>query len=81
MVRLQSANSCGQPLDIWCFTATTQWDEYEGIRSAVLEHLNTVIGDFAGLGIYTSSSLTVDLDNPATTQSATSTPSTVSAPH
>lgn len=64
LVRLQQSNPSGIPLDIWCFTATTQFDEYEGIQSEILEHLNAIIGDFAGLGIYSSSSVTVSEDTP-----------------
>lgn len=60
LVRVLESNSDGLPLEIWCFTATTNWDEYEGIQSEVIEHLTTVVGDFGGLAIYTSSSLTVD---------------------
>ncbi len=60
MVRLQQATNSGVPLQIWCFTATTDWDEYEGIQSEVMEHLAAVINDFGGLAIYSSSSLTIE---------------------
>lgn len=60
LVRILEATECGLPLEVWCFTATTNWDEYEGIQSEIIEHLTSVIGDFGGLAIYTSSSLTVD---------------------
>lgn len=59
LVRIMEATNAGVPLQIWCFTATTNWDEYEGIQSAIMEHLASVVGDFGGLGIYSSSSLTV----------------------
>ena len=53
------ATAYGLHLEIYCFTATTDWDKYEAIQSAILEHLSTVCTDF-GLSIYSSSTLTVD---------------------
>ena len=58
LVRLLDASAYGLPLEIYCFTATTNWNEYEGIQSAVLEHITSVVSDF-GLNIYSSSTLTV----------------------
>lgn len=58
LVRLLDPTEQGVPLQMWCFTNTTDWNQYESIRSAVLEHLAAVIGDF-GLSIYSSSSLTL----------------------
>ncbi|MDE6098123.1 MAG: mechanosensitive ion channel family protein [Muribaculaceae bacterium] len=66
MVRLQEPNDSGVPLNIWAFTATTDWDEYEGILSGVLEHIIMSAEEF-GLGIYSSSSLTVTDVPPAHT--------------
>ncbi len=62
LVRLMDATSYGLPLEIYCFTATTDWDKYEAIQSAMLEHLSTACADF-GLGIYSSSTLTVSQED------------------
>lgn len=70
LIRLLEATPNGLPLEVWCFTATTNWDEYEGIQSEIIEHLTGVIGDFGGLGIYTASSVSVD----TTIESSPSTP-------
>ncbi len=59
LVRILEPNANGIPLDIYAFTCTTDWNEFEAIQSSVMEHLATATADF-GLGIYTSSSLTVD---------------------
>lgn len=61
LIRLLDPTDTGLPLQIYCFTATTDWDAYEGIQSAVVEHVVTAAADF-GLGIYTSSSVSIDLD-------------------
>lgn len=72
LVRILEATPNGLPLEIWCFTATTNWNEYEGIQSEVIEHLTGVIDDFGELGIYTASSVTVDTtDKPSHYPSAT----------
>lgn len=60
MVRLMQATNSGVPLQIWCFASSTNWDEYEGIQSEIMEHLAAVINDFGGLAIYSSSSLTIE---------------------
>lgn len=60
LVRLREATDSGIPLQIYCFTATSNWGEYEAIQSALMEHLAAVIGYFGGLAIYSSSSLTVE---------------------
>ena len=49
-------------MEIYCFTANTDWDKYEAIQSAILEHLATACVDF-GLAIYSSSTLTVSQEN------------------
>ena len=70
MIRLQEPNDSGVPLNIWAFTNTTDWDEYEGILSGVLEHVIMSAQEF-GLGIYSSSSLTVTDVPPAHTAAGT----------
>lgn len=61
MVRVMQGTNAGTPLQIWCFTATTNWDQYEGIQSTVMEHLTAAISDFDGLAIYSGTS--VDINN------------------
>lgn len=70
LVRLLDPTNGGLPLEVYCFTATTDWNKYEGIQSAILEHISTVCGDF-GLGIYSSSTLTVSENKTDDTQSET----------
>ena len=45
MVRAMAQNSTGVPVQVWCFTNTTVWPEYEAIQSAVFEQLMLVAGD------------------------------------
>lgn len=63
IVRVMDATPYGLPLEIYCFTSTTDWDRYEAIQSALLEHVTTIMPDFAGLSIYSSSSLSVVTEN------------------
>ena len=51
MVRLMAPTDAGLPLQMWCFTDTTAWPEYEAIQSQIFEHLNAVASDF-GLRVY-----------------------------
>ena len=62
LVRILDPTNGGLPLQVYCFTATTDWNKYEGIQSAIIEHISTVCGHF-GLDIYSSSTLTVSEDN------------------
>ncbi len=41
----------GIPIEIYCFTATTDWGEYESIQADVFDHLLAILGEF-GLKIY-----------------------------
>lgn len=63
LVRLMEGTNAGIPLQIYCFTATSNWGEYEGIQSAILEHLSAVAADFAELKIYSVNMVSVD-DSP-----------------
>ena len=49
MVRQLDAGSTGLPLEIYCFTATTDWLKYEGIQSDIFDHLYSVMPEF---GLY-----------------------------
>lgn len=39
MVRQLAANSRGIPMEIYCFTNTTAWVEYESVQSDIFDHL------------------------------------------
>lgn len=65
LVRQMDATVYGYQLQIWCWAATTDWNAYEAIQSAVMEHVALVVGDF-GLDIYNDGVETVDLQGPVT---------------
>jgi len=46
MVRQLAPTPEGLPLEIYAFTNTTVWAEYEGIQSDIFDHLLAVIGEF-----------------------------------
>ncbi len=46
MVRQLSPTSEGLPLEIYCFTNTTAWTEYEGIQSDIFDHLLAIAPEF-----------------------------------
>lgn len=46
MVRQLSPTTAGLPLEIYCFTATTEWLKYEGIQSDIFDHLYSVMSEF-----------------------------------
>ncbi|MGY3928026.1 mechanosensitive ion channel family protein [Aeromonas simiae] len=46
MVRQLSPTPDGVPLEIYCFTATTAWLEYEAIQADIFDHLLAVIDQF-----------------------------------
>ncbi|MEZ4738493.1 MAG: mechanosensitive ion channel [Flavobacteriales bacterium] len=39
MVRQQAPNEMGLPLELYCFTNTTDWLQYEGIMADIFDHL------------------------------------------
>ncbi len=51
LVRQLDPTSKGVPLEIYCFTNTTVWNEYERIQSDIFDHLIAIIPQF-GLRIY-----------------------------
>lgn len=51
MVRQLQPGPAGLPLEIYCFTATTQWAEYEEIQSDIFDHLYAVLPRF-GLQVF-----------------------------
>lgn len=51
MVRQLSPGAQGLPLEIYCFTNTTVWSEYEAIQSDIFDHLYSIMADF-GLRVF-----------------------------
>lgn len=51
MVRQLASGSQGIPLEVYCFTATVKWVEYEGIQADIFDHLIAVLPEF-GLTLY-----------------------------
>lgn len=46
MVRQLQPTGAGVPLELYCFTATTNWGEYEGIQSDIFDHLLAILPEF-----------------------------------
>ena len=55
MVRQLPAASQGIPLEIYCFTTTTNWGEYEGIQADLFDHFIALAPQF-GLRVFQSPS-------------------------
>ena len=55
LVRTMQPSESGIPLELYCFTATTAWVEYEGIQGDVFDHLIGVMPQF-GLALFQRSS-------------------------
>jgi miniconductance mechanosensitive channel len=51
MVRQLAPGPEGLPLEIYCFTNTTAWTDYEGIQSDIFDHLLAIVPEF-GLRLY-----------------------------
>ncbi|MCC5856191.1 MAG: mechanosensitive ion channel [Idiomarina sp.] len=51
MVRQLSPTPDGLPLEVYAFTNTIAWSEYEGIQSDIFDHLYSIVSEF-GLRIY-----------------------------
>ncbi|MCT8127071.1 mechanosensitive ion channel family protein [Alishewanella sp. BS5-314] len=51
MVRQLAPSADGLPLEIYCFTNTTAWVNYEGIQSDIFDHLLAILPEF-GLQVY-----------------------------
>jgi miniconductance mechanosensitive channel len=51
MVRQLEPTPNGVPLEIYAFTRTTVWAEYEGIQSDIFDHVFSIVGEF-GLAIF-----------------------------
>lgn len=55
LVRTMEPTALGIPLQLYCFTATTAWAEYEDIQGEIIDHLIGVMPLF-GLALYQRSS-------------------------
>ncbi len=51
MVRQMQTTAQGVPLEIYCFTRTTEWDDYERIQADIFDYLLAVLPEF-GLSLY-----------------------------
>jgi miniconductance mechanosensitive channel len=51
MVRQLQPTSDGLPLEVYCFTNTTVWGEYESAQSDIFDHLLSIAGEF-GLRLF-----------------------------
>ncbi len=51
MVRQLASDARGIPLELYCFTATTAWGDYENIQGDIFDHLFALLPEF-GLALY-----------------------------
>ena len=51
LVRQREPTPDGLPIQIYCFTATTKWGEYEGIQSDLFDHSLAIVPEF-GLRVF-----------------------------
>lgn len=51
MVRQLAPDANGLPIEIYCFTNTVVWAEYEGIQADIFDHIFAVVDEF-GLRIH-----------------------------
>ncbi|MEO6801461.1 MAG: mechanosensitive ion channel domain-containing protein [Rhodanobacter sp.] len=51
MVRQLASGAQGIPLELYCFSATVKWAEYEAIQSDIFDHLFASMSEF-GLALY-----------------------------
>lgn len=51
MVRMLQPTSEGLPLEVYCFTRTTEWTAYEALQAEIFDHLLAVLPEF-GLRLY-----------------------------
>ena len=53
MVRQLAPDASGLPIEIYCFTNTVVWAEYESIQADIFDHVYAVVYEF-GLRIHQS---------------------------
>ena len=70
LVRQLAAGSEGVPIEVYCFTNTTDWNAYEGIQGDIFDHLLAIVSEF-GLRLYQqpSGGDFASLKNPRTLES------------
>ncbi len=51
IVRVMESSAEGIPLEVYCFTTTTKWKDYEKIQSDIFEHFFAILPEF-GLRLY-----------------------------
>ena len=51
LVRQREPTPGGLPIQIYCFTSTTAWAEYENIQSDIFDHILAIVPEF-GLLVY-----------------------------
>lgn len=51
MVRQTDTGPTGLALEVYCFTKTTQWKEYEAIQADIFDHLLAIVNEF-GLRVF-----------------------------
>src|SRR5690606_31658140 len=51
LVRQLQPGPTGLPLEIYCFTSSTAWVEYESIQADVFDHLYAILPEF-GLRVF-----------------------------
>ncbi|MEO0642295.1 MAG: mechanosensitive ion channel family protein [Pseudomonadota bacterium] len=51
LVRQLASSPQGLPLELYCFTRTTVWREYEGIQSDIFDHMIAILPEF-GLQLF-----------------------------
>ena len=51
LVRQMPLSSEGLPVEIYCFTNTTVWAQYEGIQGDIFDHLLSILPEF-GLHVF-----------------------------
>lgn len=79
LVRILDPVTSGIPLDFYAFAITTDWNEFEAIQSAVMEHFATAMADF-GLAIYNAGAYDISLIQPAPYPAAPATTAVAPAP-
>ncbi len=51
LVRQLPAGAEGVPIELYCFTNTTDWNDYEGLQGDIFDHLFSIVSEF-GLRLY-----------------------------
>ena len=46
LVRQLTPKESGIPIEIWTYSNTTNWIDYEGIQSDIFDHLYSILSEF-----------------------------------